>query len=193
MLSKNKFCLQAVVAMQLCVCVCVWSCSGRGGCYGVWFVVKPRSAGPSRVQVGPAGPQWVTLPLRLVLRRALTVGARRGDEPTVHHRHHQPPTVGSGVGRMGDLVISVTPTSTCTCTSSPSSCFFPIFGPALEMKTPPRLFLPWFFVLLGTDKLTFELLGKENPAAQPILLPPEVAPTRGPRDWTITARLQLTV
>lgn len=37
-----------------------------------------------------------------------------------------------------------------------------------------------FFVLPWTDKLTFEVLGKENPAARPILLPPEVAPPEGP-------------
>lgn len=59
----------------------VWSCSGRGGCDGVWFAVKPGSAGPSRVQVGPAGPRRVTLPLCLVL----TAGSRCRDRPTVHH------------------------------------------------------------------------------------------------------------
>lgn len=152
--SKGKFCLHAVVAMRLCV----WSCSGRGGCYGVWFVVKPWSAGPSRVQVGPAGPQWVTLPLCLVLWWALTVGGRLRDEPTVHHRHNQPPTVGSGAGRMGDLVISVTPTPTstctCTCTSSPPPHASSPSLALLQRGTPHHPpALPWLFLLPWTDRL----------------------------------------
>lgn len=133
MFSKDKFWLQAVVAMQLCVVVF------REG----WVLrcLICCEASISRTQQSPGWPSGPAV--SDTSSPSCPAASPDSGGPTWRraHRSSSPqPTTHSGQqgGENGDLVISVSP----TCTSSPSSCFFFIFGPAPEMKTPPRLFLP---------------------------------------------------
>ena len=150
------------VCVCVCVCVCVWGhVWGGGGCYGVWFVVKTRAAGLSRVQVGPAGPPRVTLPLSVSsCREPWQQGP--GAEPRPRSSSPEP-TTHSGRRCGGGTRLSVSP----HCPPpppppSPSSCS--VFGPSPERPNSRSLSLGSLIVFVPVSRqIEFGLLQKKMP------------------------------